>query len=159
MPLPSPIKPRRTAPESGRKDPKRRHIDGVLPWAKILNQKPGFKYALISKSPNQWATAMAKGYEPVRREEGSEEFAGGITAEVGQMMEMQGLVLCRIPKQRWLEIEQFGENGDTGQALADEMEARIINKRSGELDPIRGLGGFVPELNTTTAIEESQEAS
>lgn len=157
MPLPA-IRPRKTAPESGRKDPKRRHVDGTLSWAKILHKKSDHEYALISKTPNQWATAMAKGYVPCRQGDG-EEFAGGMTAEHGQIMEMQGLVLCRIPKQRWLEIQQYGENGDTGQALADEMEARIINKRSGELDPIRGLGGFVPTLDTVTQIEEGQEAS
>jgi hypothetical protein len=157
--LPRPIAARKTG-NPARKDPKRRHVDGVQPWMRVQNQKPGFKYAWISGSQEQMAIALAKGYEAVRLGDG-ETLPGGATVKPGEQMTLKNeLTLMRISDERWLEIEQYGEDGTRGQSWTDEMSAKVF-KKTGELDTVRGQHGqeyFVTEQDVQTGVESMEGA-
>ena len=65
----------------------------------------------------------------------------GDTVELGREMEVMGMVLMSIPKNRWEQINQFGVDGQTGMQLADRNEATMLAPpKHGERDGFRGRG-------------------
>ena len=63
------------------------------------------------------------------------------TGNPGDPITVMGCVLMSCSKERWAEIEQFGDYGETGQAAADALEQRILDRRAGVVDLMRGLHG------------------
>lgn len=144
-----------------RHDPKRgRHIDGTSPWATLKNQRPDRVYRLASKSDPYFGLPfyLALGWEIETFKGGKDslKFAGGQTCKVGEPLEnAMGCVVVSMERERFDEIEQNGDDGNSGQAEADRIEAAIIDRDGGQADLIRGLGGpnYFQTVNKTKPLE------
>lgn len=137
----------RRKPESAsagpRKDPRRRHTDGVNPWNYLKGRDPERHYVWVNKnspSPEYGPEGYeARGYVIEFRRPDGPQVLGGKTVREGEPLEMRGHVLMSLPNAEHAEIQQFGEDGNSGQEDADRIEDIIINKRGG-FDPLRGVG-------------------
>lgn len=104
-------------------------------WARVVNPEPGKKYCGVM--PREVATYEDMGYAVVEYREGGPRFSGGRTAKVGQPVECMSHILMDIPEARWLEIQNVGWDGESGQQAADEMEDAMIRREG--VDELRGL--------------------
>lgn len=148
-----------------RHDPRPKNHDGQAPLARLKNQNPKKRYVLASVSDPVFGLQryLAMGWEIERYEPQTKndpnclQFAGGQTCKAGDPLETMGLVCVSISAERHAEIVQYGEDGGSGQAEADEVENRIIDKNSMR-DAIRGINGghqyFGAQNKTTPAREE-----
>lgn len=126
-----------------RKDPSPRNIDGSAPWSKLKNRDPRRHYTLVYSGDG--ADQGVEHYRSIGYvvEEASADgvaLQAGTTVAMGQPITMRGHVLMSCSQERYEEIEQYGADGDTGQAYANEVEERIVS-RTGGRDLLRGLHG------------------
>ncbi len=131
------------APKGSRKDPRaKRHTEGAAGWANLKNANLKRKYVLVSQHDKEQGVDyyLYLGYTAESQTEGGVCFARGRTGVDGDEMVMRGHLLMSIPLEAAEELEDFGADGETGQAGADEIEERIIQKQGGE-DLLRGLMG------------------
>lgn len=159
----APRRARRTGPNRGgrRNDPAPRHIDGSVGWTKVKNEDPNKKYCWVFMGNSDQGVDYYSnlGWTPVKREKGNASSAKGITGKTGDVQVMMGHMLMSIPKDVHQEIYDYGEDGSTGQALADRREDMMIDAKNAN-DDFRGLSGSARGLrfgqNGTTALEEER---
>lgn len=147
MPAASKVKPR--------KDPKPRHLDGSAIWARLKNADPDRHYVYVNKGdPDAMAHYDAAGYEVVTLEPGGVCPAGGKTVRNGEPIEMRGLVLMSVSKERQAQIELEGADGNAGQAEADRIEQLIVDRRG--FDPLRGMHSRFMSVSNEIGKMESE---
>ena len=134
-----------------RKDPKRRPLDAVAPWAQLEGKEPGRHYVWVNTGDQQaLATYSTMGYktETWQFDDGEKPKGvrpgGGRTQnrKAGQEITMMDCVLMSIDGAAHQDIVQYGPFGDTGLEDADRIEEQIVEKRG--MDPLRGLRGYRP---------------
>lgn len=141
--------------KSPRKDPRPRHLNGSSIWARLKNKDPDKRYVFVSKSDidavSHYETA---GYEvEVLTAQGVAPM-GGKTCQLGDPIEVRGMVLYSVSEERFAEIELMGADGNGGQLEADRIEAMIVDRTG--YDPLRGLhhGGVMRVENQTQRPEQ-----
>lgn len=122
-----------------RKDPSPRNLDGSAIWARLKNRDPDRFYVWVNKGDSEsLATYEFGGYTPELYTETGPKLMGGRTgAQLGQQLEMRGMLLYSISRADHARLEQEGLDGDGGQQAIDQLEARIVDKRG--YDPLRGI--------------------
>jgi hypothetical protein len=143
-----------------RTDPRPKHVDGMGSLARLKNQNPTKRYVLASVSELsglQRYRAMGWDVEIYTGEPNCLQFAGGQTCKPGDPLETMGMVCVSISAEKHAQIVQYGEDGESGQAEADRIEDRIIDRGSMR-DAIRGINGgnnyFDAQNKTSPAREE-----
>ena len=125
-----------------RKDPGPRHIDSSARWTKLLNKDPRMHYVMVNTAGGQEMGVDyyrdALGYTPVTHHKDGPKFAGGSAGEEGEQMLMRGHLVMQILLPDHEELEEYGEDGQTGQADADEQEERMYDATGAQLR--RGIG-------------------
>lgn len=125
-------------PNPFRKDPKPRHLDGSAAWAKLKNQDPDKHYVFVNKGDlDAMSFYDSVGFDVEVLKENGVRPMGGRTGKIGDPIEVRGMILHSISKERQAEIEMHGADGDSGQADADRIEQDIIDRRG--FDPLRGM--------------------
>lgn len=123
---------------SQRTDPRPRHIDGSAVWARLKNARPDRHYVYVNKGDTEaLAYYDSIGYEVETLQPGGVHPAGGKTGQVGQPIEVRGLVLHSIDIERHRQIVLEGPDGDSGQLGADRVEDIIVDRNG--IDPLRGM--------------------
>lgn len=138
-----------------RKDPQSRHIDGGANWTKLRGRDPSLHYVLAYEGDQdtgaQYYADM--GYKEVEYDEEGVQFGAGRVENVkGASMRMKGHVLMALPKADHDEIVQYGDDGQTGQEMADEIDKKILKK--GGVDSLRGLIGSYADAGMTLKVAE-----
>jgi len=124
-----------------RHDPRSRKLVGAEGWTEIKNKDPNRKYVWVDannkdKGPDYY---YAIGYEfETLRKDGPKPINGRTVENEGERITMMGNNLMSIDVESWDYIQEFGEGGNTGQAMWDELEQKIVSRREG-LDPLRGI--------------------
>lgn len=123
-----------------RTDPKPRHLDGSANWLKLENRDPTRKYVFCNRLDTEGGLDyyLSLGAKIETFEKGGVRIKSGRTVKDGEDLENAGQVLVSFPQARWDEIVQFGPDGNSGQALLDEVEGRML-ERTG-VDHLRGIG-------------------
>lgn len=114
--------------KGGRKDPTPRHIDGGANWTKLRDPDETRRYVLAYEGDTETGAEYYRdlGYvEEVATEKGVRFGAGRVTAKTGQPLRMKGHILMSIARKEYDDIIAHGEDGNTGQSLADETEERF----------------------------------
>lgn len=136
-----------------RKDPRGRTHDGANTGVKLINRNPDRVYVGAAQGTGAVDEYLGRGYEIERYEEGGVRFSVK-TAKPGDAIEYKGHVLMSISKEARDYIDQYGEDGESGWAEADKVEAKIIDKRGAQRDLMRGLhGGYVGVEHDVGALE------
>lgn len=130
------------AAKGRRKDPRPRHTDGAAPWAKLNNRDPHKHYVYVFEGDQEHGIAYYRsiGYQVEEHTKDGVAPMAGVTGKPGEPISMRGHTLMSCPMERRMEIEEYGPDGVTGQALADEIDGVILDKRGG-IDHLRGLHG------------------
>ena len=137
--------------KSPRRDPRPRHLNGSAIWSLLQNRDPTKFYVYVNKNdPEALSQYEWQGYEVEVLTKDGVRPMGGRTGQLGQPIEMRGLILHSISLEKHAELELHGPDGDTGQAGADEIESQIVD-RSGRMDPLRGQYRGLTVVNETTA--------
>ncbi len=134
-----------TAPKAPprRTDPDPRPVNGGISWAGLKDPEPGRYYFRVNKAAAEHGVNhyLANGARiEILRKGGVRERAGE-TVKLGDEMISRGQYLMSYSVERKAEIEKHGEEGDSGQTRADEIEEQIIDKGAG-VDTLRGLHGL-----------------
>lgn len=143
----------KVSPKPLRLDPKPRHLDGSAVWARLKNTDPDKRYVYVNKGDSDaMATYDDAGYQVELLTSGGVCPAGGRTGRLNEPIEMRGMLLMSIGRQRAAEIEMHGADGDGGQAGADRLEETIVDRRG--FDPLRGMHSrFITVENKIQAPE------
>lgn len=143
-----------------RVDPRPKHIDGTAPLMRLKNANPKKVYKAASVSDPvfglQHYRAMGWDVEIYTGEPHGLQFAGGQTCKPGDPLESMGHVIVSLDAEKYAQVVQFGEDGASGQAEADEIENRIIDRNSMK-DAVRGINGgrqYFDAVNKTTPARE-----
>lgn len=128
-----------------RKDPAPRHSDGQATGRRgnrfllITNANPQHDYAWVWKADEMTGVPYYEslGWEVVQYHEGGPRSAAMRKVRVGEPIEHRGMVLMCITKEERERIYIEGEDGDTGQKWADQIEARIRSKKRAD-NPFSG---------------------
>lgn len=123
-----------------RKDPRPRSHDGASKGTGLINARPDMKYVGAARGTGAVEEYLNRGYEVVIAEEGGPRFSRK-TSKLGDPIEYNGHVLMCISRESADWIDQYGEDGESGWAEADKIEAHIIDKRGMQKDLMRGLHG------------------
>lgn len=142
------------AKKTERRDPPSRSLRGRDALFTIKNKDEGREYRWVARTEVALAHYESIGYEPVRYGDGPELVGRSSLAQQTSdtdVMERMGHILMSIPIEDAEHIKQFGEFGDAGQARADALEERILDRKGKDL--MRGIGSDFQFENTTTAAE------
>ncbi len=123
-----------------RKDPRPRSHDGANTGSRLVNKRPDRHYVLVSPDAETLGEYRARGFKVEVAEEGGVRF-GVQTTKFGETLEYKSQVLMSLSLEEKAELDQHGEEGDTGWALADRVENAILDKRQAIRDTMRGLHG------------------
>jgi hypothetical protein len=156
----------------GRVDPKPRLIDNVLPWQRLKNKDERRHYVLVNERMNgefdvSYYEALAEGlglpredgYVVEVRKPGGVTLAAGVTAEEGQPIRFRGMILMSCPKAFKKLLEDFGDDGQSGQEGANERD-RLYKKNKGtyeSLADVRGRGISVHTKNELEGLPPEEE--
>lgn len=121
---------------------------------KIRNQRPGYKYCLVSLTGDDVATYLDMGWEACRW--GKKDTESGYDGphvlsgregdrKKGAEIHARGCLLMEITEERHQEILDYGPDGASGYALSDALEERIVDK-NGQDDPMRGISRRLARL-------------
>lgn len=137
-----------------RSDPRPRPV--VDRGLRIQNADKSRKYVAVLPGVDvgQEGYYASIGYDVERYKEGGIRLPRVRNPVIGDRVTFQGLVIMSIDKETAEEIEAFGEYGDSGQDLADQIEEKMV-ERSGGRDALRGLTGghLIPVVNHTRPAE------
>lgn len=123
-----------------RKDPKPRVYNGEVRGPKLLNRDPKKAYVYVNPAdPDAYGLYQSMGYEVERQTEAGVKLAIGATSKNGEAIAYQGQILMSVSLERKAEIDQFGPEGDTGTAWADQLESRFVDKDRLAGDLMRGV--------------------
>lgn len=133
-PQPSEKPTRRRRPRRREKDVHRTlHVDGSAQWSKLQSPDPGMKYIWANAASDEVGCGAeyfkSLGYEEVRRtgdRRDPKPYIGERVVKKGEVYQTRGLVLMEIPLEDWEDLQEYGEDGNTGQAWADRME-QLLN--------------------------------
>lgn len=115
-----------------RHDPLARHYDGTSRKWELKGTDPAFRYVLVADASVD--DYLAADYEICRAGDGGATFKhAGRGFENGAPVARGGHTLMRLPTDVWLE-QQAAER-----AWADAIENKILDKRSAQNDPVRGM--------------------
>ncbi len=119
------------APQTFRKDPpKKGPVNAGSPHFDLIHKDPRKKYVWASKTSEEVGVDYYRdvlGYEPVQFSlKGARPRICKKISE-GEFIESRGLVLMAVDRDRALEVEENGVDGNSGQAMADIMERRMRN--------------------------------
>lgn len=130
-------------PARTRKDPPRRPTDALTPYNAVKNPKEGFHYVLVSLDGKEAASPEyyeMLGWKPVIYGGDKSTQLGWGKWKEGQPVMNMGQILMEMDDERWNELEQFGMNGQSGQAQIDQLAAQI--RSQGGVDPVRSKSGM-----------------
>jgi hypothetical protein len=136
-----------------RKDPQSRDARGLV-FGGLLNHDPNRKYVRVPKS-GRFGVEYYEflGYEIETKREGGPRFAGIKTAQDGEPVSYLDTVLMSMSLEQWQELDQHGHDGSRGQAYADIIEERILDKtRLAFDDPSRGIFRSYPTLKVEKSV-------
>jgi hypothetical protein len=140
-------------PTRTRKDPPRKPTDALTPYNAVKNPKDGFHYVLVSLDGKDAASPdyyEMLGWKPVEYQPGGTCLGWG-KWKAGQPVMNMGQVLMEMDDERWQELEQFGVNGQTGQAQLNALAAQIGAR--GGIDPVRSRAGIGAKQITTSDLD------
>lgn len=141
QPAPAPSAAR--GPRAGvRHDPRPKHIDGTSPLMKLVNKNPQKVYRAVTITGEFGLPRYRMLGWTVENYDGEENglrFAAGETCPVGGPLESMGMVIVSMSAEKYAELEMYGEDGNGGQAYADLVEEKILDKRGGLVDRVRGI--------------------
>lgn len=154
---------RRGSVSARRKDPRSRDPRGVT-FGGLINEDPTRKYVRANKTGHYAVNYYEHlGYEVEVVKEGGVKFAGGLkTAQPGEAVTWMDTVLMSIDMEAYEDLVQFGADGQSGQAYADMIEDRIIDKNSLSVDdPMRGIFKSIPgtTVHKSVRMQERRGAS
>lgn len=114
-------------------------VDGTPGWMRRRNSDPNRHYVLVSRSvQGQVDDYLDRGYEIERRRADGVELRGSRVQD-GQEITSHDCVLMSIPAEKKRDIDLYGDDGNSGKMLADELERRIFDRNRTGID---GLGRF-----------------
>lgn len=132
-----------SGPARTRKDPPRRPTDALTPYNAVKNPKEGFHYVLVSKDGRDAASPEyyeMLGWSPVIYSGEKSTCLGWGKWKENQVVENMGQILMEMDHERWVQLEQYGMNGQTGLNQADQLAAQIGTR--GGIDPVRSKSGI-----------------
>lgn len=130
-----------------RRDPKVRPVEAGRGRTGMKNKDPRYHYVLVA--PQSVGEYEFNGYEFVRADAGNERL-NGVTTRDGEIIQFQDCSLMKIPlkndpddpeRMSKEQLDKYGPDGETGWNLTDQIEAKIIDKRSAQADLMRGIKG------------------
>jgi hypothetical protein len=142
-------------PQRIRKDPPRRPTDSLLPYNAVKNPKPGFHYVLVSLDGKETTSPEyyeMLGWAPVIYTGAKGTCLGWGKWKDGEAVTNMGQILMEMSDERWDQLEEFGMNGNSGQAHLRQL-AQQIGARGG-IDPVRAKAGMGAKQMTSSNIEE-----
>lgn len=147
-------------------DPPQRPLDGGIPYFNVKDKDPDREYVWVYKAAG--ADFNVEHYEYMGwevecyREGGPRPaimLAGKAQKLNGQVIESRGNVLMSIAKTRHEEIVENGDDGVSGQKMADVMERRLLDRTKHMKDAMRGINprlrdaGFDVEFDKGSAAD------
>lgn len=112
-----------------RKDPKRRALDGGTRGNALINRDDeNWRYCYVPPASIPYYRSL--GYE-VATYEGPgtcRPVTMPENTEPGTVMTHLDQTLMRMPADNWEDLQQYGADGESGQALFDQMEAQLNNQ-------------------------------
>lgn len=151
-----------------RVDPESRPLDGAIPFFDVAGKDPTRDYLWVYKAAG--SDFNAEHYEGMGWDV---EFyrTGGPRLRMmsvekleklnGQVIESRGNVLMSISKERRQEIFENGDDGVSGQKMADVMERRLLDRSKHMKDAMRGINprlrdaGFEVEFDKGSIVDAS----
>lgn len=127
-----------------RNDPAHRPVTDILRRGQPKNLRPDRHYVKVYKAAGFQGIDYYEdiGYEVEHHRADGPKLPGKREYVNGTPIEHMDHVLMSCPMERKREIDQFGPDGDGGQQIADLLEEKLIDKRSGIEDPMRGMHGI-----------------
>ncbi len=119
-----------------RKDPAPRPINSGSPYFELTNPDPERRYVWVYKAAEEHGVEYYEGigYEPVLYREGCVKARVGKSLKVGQQVESRGHILMQTTAERAKEIFEYGDDGQSGQRAADEIERRMFQTKKAIAD-------------------------
>lgn len=125
-----PMKRNRGGP---RRDPRPRPTDGLKSYNDVINPKPGFRYVLAAVDDDRSGLnhyEFVLGYQRVifdeKNPDGTRLRAG--RWKHGEPIMMGQQMLLELPPKEAKALDEYGYNGTTGQAFADQIEEQILGR-------------------------------
>ena len=143
-------------PKGIRKDPPRKHLDGLSPWNEVRNPDPGFKYVLVSAESPQMGPEYYEmlGYDFVTYQgDKKPRLAAGRYKEGDKIVSMGQYLMC-IPDDKYEELYQYGVNGQSGQEQLDRISASTMDPKRGGIEAVRSKSGIHASQMSSGNIEE-----
>jgi len=153
--------------KSVRIDPPSRPLDGGIPYFNVKDKDPTREYVWVYKAAG--ADFNVEHYEYLGWEVECYRTGGPRPAIMlagkadklnGQVIESRGNVLMSIAKDRHQEIIEQGDDGQSGQKRADQMDERLLDRSKQMRDTMRGIhprlreAGFGVEIDKGSAMAE-----
>lgn len=135
-----------------RSDPRPRTHDGAANRSRVRNKDPKRYYGLVG--PNFAGEYKARGWRVEVAEKGGVEVIGSSSRE-GDEITFNDLFLMSISLEDKELLDMFGdEPGEPGGwALADQIEAKIIDKRGMQADLMRGIKGARGYVGVSSEVQ------
>jgi hypothetical protein len=122
-----PIRTRKAPHEVGRFGLRNPNENRKYVWASIADEATGVnKY-------------LSNGYEVEVYRDGGVRPVIGATGKAGEDIVNSGMLLMSISKEDSEQQFQYGEDGDSGQALADTFAAKMFERGGDNVDRFRGV--------------------
>lgn len=141
---------------SVRKDPKLKPVNSGSPYFDLVNEDPSLKYTWVYKAAAEMGVDYyrdAMGYEPVQYVEGGVKARVGRVLQHGEYIEAMGHILMSCSKERALEIQENGVDGNSGQNYADAIEKKMRNSQKGIAELTRNISMRSKEGGEYFALE------
>lgn len=122
-------------------DPPIRPVDGAAPYFAVRNKDPNRKYVFVPKSATEYGVDHYNylGYVVETYQKDGPYLAMGKKKADGTEIEARGQVLMSVELERWEQIQEYGEDGISGQRAADEQQKRMLNSGKAVNDLMRGI--------------------
>jgi hypothetical protein len=119
-----------------RSDPVPRRTDGQTGWDKILNKDPDKWYVLVPLLGVEYGPDLyeSMGYRIEKwdgTETGTNLQGGKHSRKKGDALQTRGVVVMSCSMERHNELVAHGDDGESGQEMADILEKQIMSTRIG----------------------------
>jgi hypothetical protein len=123
-----------------RKDPKPRRVYGVSPeYLKLSGKRPELEYVYVNPGdPISMSKYTSLGYKVETKGKDSPRNSMFENIPDGQPLTVMGQYLMSAPREVVENIRLNGEDGNSGLAMYDEIEQRLITNTN-LFDPLRGV--------------------
>lgn len=138
-----------------RTDPRPRSHDGAANRSRVRNKDPKRYYGLVGR--NYFHEYKARGWRVEIAEKGGVECVGSSSLEGEEIVYNDHYLMSIALKDKEL-IDMFGDEPgeDGGWALADKIEAKILDKRGAQADLMRGIHGARGYVDVRSDIQPLQ---